>query len=716
MIAAIIRGAVDNNEEENEDDNNNKSSDNDEDDRESGSDGESCPASDEKDAPLGEYHSEREYFSDPDYHDERPGKTTISSSSSSSTAPDDGMTSMRDNENSVQQDDDGHSEQDLDNDDDDDNGEEEEDQQEESTTHYTDIRSTIDEENSSNCTDNKSSIDEEELTDISDSISTVEEREGDVEDDESSDQGSVFTVKPANVTDASIRLKVEHNEEEYIREGDFVKDELKRKMLVDLVSEYCDKLVDIIKEEALRQVELITSANKVNPISQLSINHKLESSALNYDSDIYEKEFSKARQYKRIYTSSLFYDDRRNSFPTIEQQIEKSRTIAKQLESCPEEDEEEDQKVIGEDEIQDHEYDHDQVGAKTDTEYEAPRVKIHRKSLQKAQSQVDLTPNRSYPSKFQPHYKPFLDSTVLKDIERLREWSPRQDFNEHSSVSPEVCLKLVEDLTSSTNKHDVDGTTTPTPNAISRGAQLFERIQSESAKWVVEATQTPSEPLEETEISTADPSQRDDRSNLNLPRVGEREPLMVAHETEGEQQVLEFAPVPMKHSSPHLETATISRTPSFQASSRRVIECDSPDLLTSHDDDDGDDGEEEPGEDEYQPRTDGTRTPDSKLASSPSSCETIVVSSTQNLRRYQVNQSAKLESILESSPGDELDVGVRPEFTTHTAKHHLSSARLTPIQLYRSNLVHLKPKYLVERNTKEGKFHQPNSTSACTLE
>ena len=404
----------------------------------------------------------------------------------------------------------------------------------------------------------------------------------------------------------------------------------REKMLVDMISDYCDKLVELIKEEALRQVELIISGD----VERIQMEHSLEATTslagagLQTDVDIRSKK-------RQIYTSSLYYDDKLGSFPTIEQQVERCRMIAKTLESCPEEAAERDQKLktsssssapaptshIEEKASQMFKQRRERMdrftipadneerardlatsarrrsmfaeslasrpggesmaadepsSAVTDTEYEAPKVRIRRSLTNPIVSGSNEGP------KFEPHYRPFLDSSTLKNIERLRQWSPRQDFNEHASVSPEVCFKLVADLNGDQSNN--------------KGVKLFEQRQLQSFEWVVGEARASDEKRPEpasrqAEGETGSKTQASDRMDTksspagrwSQASVGEGLIEMVAAES-SEEQVKELAPLVMDHTAPQLELATVTRTPSFGTSSRFVIECDSPDLLTSHDD------------------------------------------------------------------------------------------------------------------------------------
>lgn len=531
--------------------------------------------------------------------------------------------------------------------------------------------------------------------------------------------------------------------------------EKKTKMLIDLVSDYCDKLVEQIKDEAFKQIDLITL--KKQNIYQLNLAHTFEVSSEQFNETI--DETGTRENSKKIYTSSLYYNDNQDSFPTIEQQVEQCRTIARQLEGegfpqgqlknidsqqdsqkndyqttndvlirkkseninkskqaslmfkrrrdrmnrftfegssenadndgCDNENDGQKQtrtrraslepSILFSTTNQDERLSFNKANvtqylesvrsdteetALTDTEYEAPRVRrratparatttpfrelrrtsrhvememkdnIKRdedtypvvgsdvniaaeKRYESSQAQIDDGKDRSNQlSKVK--FKPFLDSTTLKDIERLRHWSPYGAFNEHNSVSPEECLKLVQDLRSSSSV-DVASTSSVAVSykqrkeslieidnadnnniALSKGARMFERRQLQSSDWIVcgnddDGDSTPTSKDDEKRKSKLN-SSLIDQLPINLSQQGveiektvsrpslSEELLMVADES-GEQMV-ELVPLVMSHAQPKLETATITKIPSFSASSWRVIECESPDLLTSHDGDD----------------------------------------------------------------------------------------------------------------------------------
>lgn len=490
--------------------------------------------------------------------------------------------------------------------------------------------------------------------------------------------------------------------------------EKKKKMLIDLVSDYCDKLVEQIKNEAFKQIDLITSRRQ--NIYLLNLSHTLQ-----VESEQYIEESSMNTKSKKIYTSSMYYNDNQDSFPTIEQQVEQCRTIVRQLEgegSSPQELNDIDQSIqegvqdkgslkeelegrnrhaslmfkrrkdrmdrfTFEDssEETDDESSKSQKQARarrlslepnivfnstpgeysscertnvlqylqsvesdceetalTDTEYEAPRVRrratparatttpfreLRRTSRHvemevAAENEINYIENvdeknkcqrqndcRQVSRELKPKFKPFLDSTTLKDIERLRHWSPYGAFNEHNSVSPEECLKLVQDLKSTSSLDTASGIPNKLSHdepfkeanchggnkndkniVLSKGAQMFERRQLQSSDWIVCGNDDDDK---DNEISKEDKfrfaSTSIDQPVKSRPSLSE-ELVMVADER-GEQMV-ELVPLVMSHAQPQLETATITKTPSFSASSWRVIECDSPDLITSHDGEDGD--------------------------------------------------------------------------------------------------------------------------------
>lgn len=369
--------------------------------------------------------------------------------------------------------------------------------------------------------------------------------------------------------------------------------------LVGLVGDYCVELIGLIIDEALRRA--IAS----------------------------ERAMCDEAPAKKIYTSSMFFADEHDTFPTIEQQVQRCRSIADQLnreasaESAAKTEQSKSRRAgimfrrrrdlaarfftleqrpatrraslepsVAAASEPSSKADHyelasaeEELASFTDTEYEAPRVRRRplptratttpwsRGARSERHVEVARQPVAVAAAAGSSKFGPFLGSSALKDIERLRKWSPQQEFSEHKSVSPEICLKLAQDLKSG-----------PPGNIGNRGAQMFARRQLESCDWVVAGGEV--EPTDERDQSSIG-------ETLHVPESGRRElrsrpslseeTVMVADET-GER-IVELAPAVMKHAQPKLELATVTRTPSFSASSWRVIERDSPELtLTSHDD------------------------------------------------------------------------------------------------------------------------------------
>jgi hypothetical protein len=538
----------------------------------------------------------------------------------------------------------------------------------------------------------------------------------------------------------------------------------KRRQLMELVNDYCDKLVELIKEEALKQLELILGARDSaaadeqrvgGSVRRLHLSNRFESDSSSCrithetnKADDDDKQESPARpsadggdqqqvlktKCRRVYTSSLFYDDKRGSYPTIEVQLDRCQTIVKQLESGLERAGDRDEgggggggahesnsagpegdakpaarrclsdraslmfrkrrermrhytigsaydlvdqrrpsssgsggftdglrrtksssgalaarlESFGEREqaappvdrsssVDDDDNERDAWpagGALTDTEYEAPQVA---KWTKLASSDTNGSTNSGGKRiAHRPKYKPFLDSTTLKDIERLRDWCPGEQFNEHQSVSPETCHRLAADLSTASRERKAPP---------SRGALLFERRQLESSEWVVPddlsrtAVVADKEQIEvgvhtaattcaqaearsadlakptcppadgphtmsaSTETSERDalrpkaaelgggggggggspPATDDTASQLEIRQEGQRllrpsiaEETVLVAENACQEQLVELTPLVLSHQQARLELATVTRTPSFGTSSRRIIECDSP--------------------------------------------------------------------------------------------------------------------------------------------
>jgi len=481
-------------------------------------------------------------------------------------------------------------------------------------------------------------------------------------------------------------------------------DERKRLLLMEVLEDYCDKLVDLVKKEALKQVEEMMKSGKTNMLNMRAIlesssefeskTSKCAASEKDEDGNLDQpNELDELKCRRAIYTSSLFYDDKRGSFPTIEQQLESCQTIAKQLKSfCNEEDgpeeeidgeacvnvvpksedkvarlyrrrrrrankytfsidnEESDEGAISEEEGRNLESSSSEqclkqerqsrlgalskqtsvaadfrwananeeevardLASLTDTEYEAPSVRLaprrHNGAVLRSDTKSKLAARA--------RYRPFLDSSTLKDIEMLRLWCPKGQINEHSSPEArEACAKLATDLklqcdqmrmeTQDKEEQQVMGLLGS--QIVSRGAQMFERRAKESTNWVVGGDCEPENgnPIEggDTLASGQAKEEREEGQHFEAGATGEID----GGETgagligEGERndhvdqiadELMELAPVVAKQwPGSQLELATITRTPSFSTSSRRIIECDSHESLSSQEADEEDQEEQ----------------------------------------------------------------------------------------------------------------------------
>lgn len=403
---------------------------------------------------------------------------------------------------------------------------------------------------------------------------------------------------------------------------------------------FIDDLVDTIEREVLSLTEELRSRAPSEQLSDQQVRASEATSSA--DEDMAEA------HNRKIFTSSMYYDDPLESFPTLEQQVERSRSIARQLEE-----EEEKETVDGSEtspevsassgldsERQRSPKEADAPkraslsnkrastmfrrrrermnrftlvasesldapnrqpppgpdksckrrasaepavaidrtappasnrrrqseveprlrpsaslledrAAWTDSEYEAPRIRRRPTPARATTTPFGERTNRHVEvdggDQSGARFRPFLDPSTLKDIQRLRNWSPFEAFNEHNSVSPEACLKLVQGLKGNDSSRPA-----------SRGAQLFEQRQLQSCEWVVDGAQSPA------------------RSACMVTSEGETSPL-------AEVQAAPMVPV-ARQVQPQLELATVSRVASHGTSARQVIECDSADLLTSRDD------------------------------------------------------------------------------------------------------------------------------------
>lgn len=521
----------------------------------------------------------------------------------------------------------------------------------------------------------ESFVDESTLADELDSLRSEAEKIG---EDSSADETTVDTsdtVTPSidvQPTDPVGNLKLESEIEDQKNCVTATQDNDDNQVsgdgnnFIQTLKDYCDKLADLIRIEAFKQLEELAQVSASADLSsKLALRYRVGFQQM-LEVDQASSSSMDARE-RKIYTSSMYYNDQLDSFPTIEQQVERSRMIAKQLgdeisidQACSAGDTQQigqpdarlseqarlkggldstsnsrhasamfkrrrermdkytlvNRRSLEEEAFQEPEMtrgrrasaepavkswthaiesraklatvngrrqsditpsslvmssDTEDRGTMTDTEYEAPKVR--RRALparatttpfrERSSRHVEVENRSGISSKF----RPFLDASTLKDIERLKSWSPHVEFNQHDSVSPELCLKLVQDLEGK-----------EASRSSSRGAILFGQRQLSSADWIVESKEDESE----TRPSRA---QSPIKSTCIVTTEGETSPLAE----------LQVAPVlhVTHQAQAQLETATITRMPSFSSSSRRVIECDSPDLLTSRDDEDIDaDGEE----------------------------------------------------------------------------------------------------------------------------
>lgn len=272
---------------------------------------------------------------------------------------------------------------------------------------------------------------------------------------------------------------------------------------------------------------------------------------------------------RKIFTSSAYYNDEKVLFPTLEQQVELCQNIISHLESesidssrAAELFEKQRKRNLRPQKLS---LDLEDGRARKDTsseclsdgEYEAPGTKV----------------TRSQTSKF----KPFLDSACLKSIERLKASRPDEQFSEHSEVPVELSRLIVEDLRSCQLSKEA---------RENRGARMFERRQLQSSDWIVATPTTCGDSDSNKQSAGGLTAEEEEQRQVGVPRPSlSEETVMVADE---EARVMFLVPLVVSHASEKLKRATITKTCSFSASSRRVIECDSPDLLTSRDEEDDD--------------------------------------------------------------------------------------------------------------------------------
>lgn len=172
---------------------------------------------------------------------------------------------------------------------------------------------------------------------------------------------------------------------------------------------------------------------------------------------------------KRRYSSSCFYGQSESNFPTIEEQVAMCRKIASQL-------------------VND-----ENLKSKGSTMFHK-RVKrapkwVHQSSLSQEETNMVEDENKqieemkqSLKEEQKKSLKLILDPRVIKTVESLKKSGT--SFNEHNTVSPEVCLHLVKELNSpDTNK----------------GAKIFMKRREKSVEWEVDENQASKEIREEKE-------------------------------------------------------------------------------------------------------------------------------------------------------------------------------------------------------------------------
>lgn len=386
----------------------------------------------------------------------------------------------------------------------------------------------------------------------------------------------------------------------------------RREALMELTGDYCDELVASLAGEALSQVQRALDLGqtgqvdmRIAPETQAGRSQEAPGAdnppdARRFPCELRAREQSDEQATgagstgrRHLYASSLFYDDKRGSYPTLEEQVAKCQTIAKQLAVAMEPIETGAGHFAGQasserasrmfkrrrDRMR-----HFTVSSCSSLEL-APDVK-RPAGLERAQSIAEA--GQAWPAILAgARYRPYLDATALKDIERLRAWSARADFNEHGGVSPEVCQRLAAQLRGegelAAGGHE--------GGAACRGSRMFGLRRMQSSDWIVAGAEDPAgeagcagparaaqwrPTTEGSPAGSHQPGQPEASSgrHLSRPAMGGEETMM-ATESDCQEQLVELAPVFLSHSRPQLELAKVTRTPSFSVSSRRIVECDS---------------------------------------------------------------------------------------------------------------------------------------------
>ncbi|RWS30795.1 troponin I-like protein 1 [Leptotrombidium deliense] len=154
---------------------------------------------------------------------------------------------------------------------------------------------------------------------------------------------------------------------------------------------------------------------------------------------------------KKKFSSSWFYEEQSNVYPSIEEQVEMCRKIASQL--------------INEENKESKGASMFNKRVKRSVKWITPQQPQDQSQREQQEQQRNLM------RKDPPKLKLILDPRQLKSIETLKKSGV--NVVEHNTVSPDICHSIVQDLLS------------PDANK-SKGAQIFMRRREKSEKWIVD--------------------------------------------------------------------------------------------------------------------------------------------------------------------------------------------------------------------------------------
>lgn len=357
------------------------------------------------------------------------------------------------------------------------------------------------------------------------------------------------------------------------------------------LANYCALLVGQLLNEALKKVE---EEQEPEPEQDSRLRPKVVSSDNTNSNKISREEIHpnqaddsesvvithrepehKLTSHKNHYSSSMYFDDKRDSYPTIERQVEQSRRLASalseqwrsararpntrrcSLDSSSDRLEKEQRKNgllrarrLGSS-LANLSASANRYDASTDElerEFEPAQVRMRASPARATTSSPARDRHRSQLN-FATHsvdLSPFLGAGKLKSVHTLR----GNNCNEHDNVSPELCGQIARSLSrgGSMDEGDHDDESqvaSATGGAVhedrtrsprSPGALIFKRLQSESSNWLVE----PAKCADNRDRSTADQVELDEARLVGQQVVSmKRQP---AHSQRHQATLLEWRP------------------------------------------------------------------------------------------------------------------------------------------------------------------------------